>query len=168
MMEIINNGAQFSADRKYRYQLWRIWNSDLPKLMFIGLNPSKAGVTNNDATIRRLLRFSRDMGYGGFYMLNLFAYIETYSTKLLKAEYPIEESTKPGHYNQLLLRIAYQSDIEKVVFCWGATATGGRDQEVKDIMQANGIVPYCFGRTADGSPQHPLRLEASRRLQPYV
>ena len=34
------NGAEFSEGRKYRYALWRIWDSSKPLVMFIGLNPS--------------------------------------------------------------------------------------------------------------------------------
>ena len=73
----MNKGATFSIDRKHRYSLWRIWDAELPFVMFIGLNPSTANEDENDATIRSVERISKSNGYGGFYMMNCFAYIST-------------------------------------------------------------------------------------------
>ena len=56
--------------------------------MFIGLNPSTANEITNDPTIRRVQRFAFDWGYGGVYMMNLFAYITAYPKELEHAESP--------------------------------------------------------------------------------
>lgn len=69
-----NQGAMFSGDRTYRWKLWRRWDPDKPELAVIGLNPSTADETNDDATVRRCLGFARDWGYGRLLMLNLFPY----------------------------------------------------------------------------------------------
>ena len=70
-------GAEFSSDRKYRYCLWRIWDRQLPLVMFIGLNPSTANETEPDHTITRVMGFARSWGYGGFYMMNLFGIVSS-------------------------------------------------------------------------------------------
>ena len=51
-------GATFSADRRYRYRLWRHWSCG-PVLLVIGLNPSTADETRNDATIRRCIGYAK-------------------------------------------------------------------------------------------------------------
>ena len=60
-------GADFSQDRLYRYGLYRIWDKSLPPAMVIGLNPSTADERLNDPTVRRCLRFAKDLGYGGLF-----------------------------------------------------------------------------------------------------
>ena len=64
------SGAEFSEDRKYRFCLFRIWDRNLPLVMFIGLNPSTANETDSDPTIRSCGRIAKANGYGGFYMMN--------------------------------------------------------------------------------------------------
>ena len=72
-----DKGAIFSANKKYRYLLWRCWNPELPKVLFIGLNPSTANATDNDATTRRIDSLSKQLGFGGFVLGNCFPYIAT-------------------------------------------------------------------------------------------
>ena len=86
----MRQGAQFTEDRQYRYALWRIWNEDKPLVMFIGLNPSTANEYKNDPTIRRVMRYAADWGYGGVYMMNLFAWVTPYPKELEKARIPLE------------------------------------------------------------------------------
>lgn len=42
---MIDNGAYISEDGKHRFALWRIWDSSLLQVMFIGVNPSTADAT---------------------------------------------------------------------------------------------------------------------------
>jgi hypothetical protein len=41
-------GARFSADRLYRYALWRVWDADRGLCNFLMLNPSTADETIDD------------------------------------------------------------------------------------------------------------------------
>jgi hypothetical protein len=56
-------GAAFSEDRRHRYELWRIWDRKVRKMVVIGLNPSTADETKNDPTIRRCIDFARRWGF---------------------------------------------------------------------------------------------------------
>ena len=79
----IKRHALLSKDKKYRYSLKRIWDKDKPKVLFIMLNPSLADNYKDDPTIRRLIKFAKLYGYGGFYVGNLFSYITPYPSELL-------------------------------------------------------------------------------------
>ncbi len=122
------SGAAFSNDRKYRYTLWRIWDSQLPLAMFIGLNPSTANETDNDPTIKSCTRIAKHNGYGGFYMTNCWAYISTDPEKL--REHRWNELICEWNDNMLTTTKAKCADV---VFAWGnfkiVTETG-RDKEL--------------------------------------
>lgn len=64
------NGAEFSPCEKYRYRLWRVWDTSLPLMFFILMNPSTADETVNDPTIERQCRRAKGIGYGGLCILN--------------------------------------------------------------------------------------------------
>lgn len=55
----MKKGAELSLDRIYRYALYRTWDESLPKVMFVGLNPSTADEFSDDPTIRRCLNFQK-------------------------------------------------------------------------------------------------------------
>src|SRR5436190_22946192 len=65
--------ATLSECRRYRYTLTRVWDESYPRIAWIGLNPSTADENVLDPTLRRVVRFSMDWGFGSFTMLNLFA-----------------------------------------------------------------------------------------------
>lgn len=143
-----NSGAEFSEDGNYRYKLWRFWD-ERPKAMCIGLNPSTANGTKNDQTISYLIKMLSILGYGGFYMMNCFAYI-TSNPKLLKHN-PMSDEWN----NNVLTVVA--SQCQDVIFSWGGfkiIKETGRDKElIKMFPNAK-----CFGINKDGSPFHPLAM----------
>jgi hypothetical protein len=153
----VNSGAHFSRCRRYRYALWRQWQAAGPTLMLIGLNPSTADAGHDDPTIRRCIGFARDWGFGGVWVLNLFAYRATQPTVLKAAADPI------GPRNDIWLkRIARRCD--RIVAAWG---NHGR------FMHRSTRVRAMFGDrleiirlTAAGEPAHPLYL--SKTLKPVV
>ena len=108
----MRQGAEFSPDRRYRYALWRIWNEDRPLVMFIGLNPSTANERQDDPTIRRVIRFAYDHGYGGVYMMNLFAFVTPYPASLILEQDPV------GENDYWLEKIAIECGA--TCFAWGA------------------------------------------------
>jgi len=146
------NGADFSEDRKYRYALWRVWDETKPKAMIVGLNPSRADESIDDPTIRRVRHLAASWGFGGIYMLNLFAWITPYPEELENCEDPIGD-------NDCKLE-AYALKCEEVVFAWGANEVRGRDDfAVKKFPNAK-----CIARNADGTPKHPLYVKQGVEL----
>ncbi len=150
-----NNGAEFSEDRKYRYALWRIWNDKLPLVAIVGLNPSTANETSDDPTIRRVKSFAKGWGYGGFYMLNLFAFVTPYPYELKKCDNPL------GDNNEWLQKIG--SKCERIIFAYGNFDVFGRDEDVAAMF--NDV--YCLGRNKNGSPKHPLYLSGSTQMEKF-
>ena len=138
-------GAEFSADRKYRYALWRIWDRSKPLVMFIGLNPSTANEVETDHTITRVMNFARSWGYGGFYMMNLFGIVSSKPEILLTDPDPLGDS------NHWLGVIALE--CEMIVFCWGVFKQArSRAEEIKKMFPG----AYCLKKTKEGHPWHPL------------
>lgn len=155
----INKGADISECSRYRFTLWRIWDQSKPLAMIIGLNPSTADAVEDDRTIGRCVTFMRREGFGGFYMMNLFAFRAT-EPKDMKAELePV------GFMNNQWLRHISQ-DSERIIFAWGCDGGHmGRDKEVIQLFKdAN---PYCFGLTKEGYPKHPLFLSGDTPLIPF-
>lgn len=148
--------ALFSDDEVYRYSLSR----DVDELLgegtcvFVGLNPSTADAVNDDPTIRRCVRFSRDWGYARLVMVNLFAFRATNPRRLLSAIDPV------GPENDRVL----EQDLAGaaiVIAAWGA----GGNADPARVETVLGMIaePYCLGVTELGMPRHPLYLPASAR-----
>lgn len=150
-------GATFSEDRKYRYVLWRIWDKSKPCISFIGLNPSTADENQNDPTIRRVISFAKSFGYGGVYMLNLFAYVTPYPEELNKCNNPV-------NYNDHYINQFAMGKSLNVVFCWGNFFIPyHRDVYIKNLFP----YAFCLGKNKNGSPKHPLYLKSDVTLIPY-
>lgn len=153
-----NSGARFSRDKKYRYVLWRIWDSDLPMVNIIGLNPSTADETENDNTMRRCISFSKEWGFGGFYMTNLFALRTPYPSELIKNENPI------GPQNNRWIKNIYEK-VDTIVLAWGVQGKFmNRDRYVYKKVNSKA---FCLGYTKDGFPKHPLYVKAGTKLKRY-
>jgi hypothetical protein len=143
-----DNGAEFSANRKFRYALWRIWDDRLPKIMFIGLNPSTADENDDDPTIRRVKSFAFDWGYGGVYMLNLFTFITSDPRELKKCMLP--------HFLADDYLKIFAAKAEKIIFAWGNFAIArGRDAQVVEMFPKGEALII----NKNGSPRHPLYVK---------
>lgn len=143
-----NSGAEFSKCGKYRYKLWRIWDESLPKVMCIGLNPSTANSETNDPTIFHLTIALKKLGYGGFYMMNLFAWISSKPKYLLTCEDPLGDND--GKLQEV------ETICNDVIVCWG-------NHNKKLQNRVNEILAFypnakCFGVNKNKTPFHPLAL----------
>lgn len=143
--ELMIRGAAFSDCRQYRYALWRVWDKRFPLAMFIGLNPSTANETGDDRTIMRVTAITKNLGYGGFYMMNLFAIVSRHPSVLKTCADPL------GDNDAWLRKIAYKC---KDIFCvWG---------DFKVAKERAIVVKQRFPNTKaliinkNGTPRHPL------------
>jgi len=145
---LMDGGAVFSPCRKYRYTLRRIWGSNPVYCTFIGLNPSTADELEDDPTIRRCITFARGWGYGGMFMVNLFAYRATDPAVMMVAEDPVGPD---NDYH--IKRMAAKSKI--VVAAWGNHGGyKGRDKAIYGM----GFDLRILSVTKQGQPGHPLYL----------
>lgn len=159
-----DRGAVFSKCGKYRYCLWRKWDSSKPLVMLIGLNPSTANKDKDDPTIRRVIDLTKSLGYGGFYMMNLFAYITPYPKELKKVK------DLQGDNNKWLTEIA--AKCKDVIFCWGAfniVSMYDKHNERSEFMEEMFPEAFCFGMTSAGhEPRHPLMLKKNTPIIKYA
>ncbi|MEM7769975.1 MAG: DUF1643 domain-containing protein [Cyanobacteria bacterium P01_E01_bin.6] len=147
-MQYINTGSLFSPCKNYRYSLWRIWDTNQPIVLFIGLNPSTADANYNDPTIRRCISFAKHWDYGGIYVANLFAWRTPHPSVLKKTPNPIGNKT-----NYWLAKL--NNDTHLTIACWGNH--GNFRHRDKDILT---MLPdlHCLRITKKGNPAHPLYL----------
>lgn len=143
---------------RYRYELTRVWDAARPQLSWIMLNPSTATATRDDPTIRRVVGFSRDWGFGGAVVVNLFA-LRTHRPDRLH-----QEPDPVGRRNDEVT-VATVADGTEVIAAWGNhgalvnPVTGvPRCEEVRRLV--GDIALRCLGTTANGQPRHPLYSRA--------
>jgi hypothetical protein len=157
-----HSSAEFSPDRRYRYQLVRRWNDDLPPLAVVCHNPSVAGEYRNDPTVRRLIGFAKSLGRGGLVLKNLNAGIATDPKDLETMADPVG----PGN-DAHLTQLAEEHDL--IVLAWGANADAARARTVTSrlwkILCRTGGALAAFGWTANHQPRHPLYLPRTCVLQ---
>ena len=153
------SGAVISDCGKYRYHLWRIWNSELPVMVWVMLNPSTADATQDDPTIRRCIGFAKREGCGGISVRNIFALRATNPKDLLKHPDPV------GPENESHLLSARNSFLMSVlVVGWGCTIPSLRGRYTTPIACLLPQSPQCFGVTKNGDPKHPLYLPKNAPL----
>lgn len=148
--------AEFSEDRKFRYQLTRIWDDTLPIAMCVGLNPSTANADTNDPTINKLIALMKHNGYGGFHMMNLFSLISSKPEALSNHPNPVD---KADQYNFNVVQVC-----DALIFCWG-NFKQAQHRAKKYIQKYPDAL--CFGKNANGSPKHPLFLKGTTNLERY-
>jgi hypothetical protein len=186
--------ATLSPCGKYRYTLERRW-SELPRyVLWIMLNPSTADATQDDATIRRCVGYTRAWGYTGILVGNLYAFRATHPRDLERAYYdkvhelgkaranfdldPLDrceaEVIGPDndrHLGELVQRASL------VVCAWGQLGPlDSRRWQVMKILRAAGVTPRALKfnlpkpslgyATAAREPSHPLRLK--KALEPQA
>lgn len=151
--------AILSTDRRYRYELWRIWDEDLGFVMFIGLNPSTADQQTNDPTIRKCMGFARRWNLGGICMTNLFAYR---STDPLMMKLYATDPVGPDNLTTLQ-RCAALPKCRIIIAGWGNHGDfKGQDKLVKSLISPL----MCLRKTKNGHPWHPLYIPYSCPLIP--
>jgi len=151
------NSAALSPCRRYRYALWRTWDASLPRVMFIGLNPSTADETTDDPTLRRTMDFARRWGYGGVGNGNLFGFRATDPKAMMAAADPVGPDN-----DAWLRRLADGAGL--VVAAWGNHgAFRDRSRAVRDLLPAL----HCLKLNASGEPAHPLYQRKDTLPRPW-
>jgi len=138
--------AELSQCRKYRYALWRTWDDSKPYVMFIGLNPSTADETEDDPTIRRCINFSKDWGFGGLCMVNLFAFRATSPNDMMSSNDPVGSEN-----DKWIEKLSINAGV--IIAAWGNHgAFLGRSKTVVGMLPSI----KCLKINKSGEPAHPL------------
>lgn len=154
----MKNDAVFSKCKKYRYALWRTWDSTRPYAMFIGLNPTAADAINNNPTINRCIGFAKSWGYGGLCLTNLFAYLSAQPTGLRVAKDPIGPDN-----DQWLAKLAKDAGI--IIAAWG---NDGCLFDRSQVVATSIPNLQCLKINKSGEPAHPLYQPGSAHPLPFV
>lgn len=161
----VSDDAEFDTKHEHRYWLSRALPSASastapPRVgLVIALNPSKAGATDNDPTVRKWLGFAARWGWTGFWAGNLFSYIETESAKLRHVSY----YHAIGDQNDLVLNKLIMAAPE-IVLCWGNNVPEAHKRRIGVVLdlvkqcKRDDATVSCLGLTAQGAPWHVLRL----------
>lgn len=152
-------GARFSADRRYRYRLWRNWGTLDNCCVWLLLNPSTADEMAPDPTVTKCMRFARRWGYSGITVVNLFALVSTDPKGLLKVADPV------GPGNDAAIDEAVR-DARRIVLAWGTHAPVRKLIRERETFRTFDYRAGTLGRNADGTPRHPLMLAYDTPFEP--
>ena len=133
--------------------------------MFVGLNPSTADETENDATIRKCMGFAKGWGFGGVSMVNLYSFCSRHPGDLLTIADPVNDWNRTA--------LAYQaSKSSLVIAAWGTLHKQWRaplkwDETIEATKAAIGKPMECLKFTKDSNPWHPLYVPYSVERQQF-
>ncbi|TGD44567.1 DUF1643 domain-containing protein [Pseudotabrizicola sediminis] len=146
--------AVYSPCERYRYLLTRVWDRAGARALFVMLNPSTATEVQNDPTVERCERRARALGFGGFRVVNIFAFRATDPRVMRAAPDPVG----PGN-DAAILSSVLDWQAERVVCAWGGHGVYlGRGDAVAQLLRGTGQPLWHLGLTAAGQPKHPLYI----------
>lgn len=153
----IRSEAVYSGCERFRYALTRLWDDTVPRLAFVLLNPSTASELRNDPTVARCQSRAQALGYGGFRVVNLFAYRATLPSDLRAAADPMGPDADAV--------LAEAADWADAVICgWGNHgALNGRAAQGAALLRRTGRPLFHLGLTVQGQPRHPLYVASAFR-----
>lgn len=161
----MNSSATISECGRYRYRLWRRWDSELRPVVFVMLNPSTADADIDDPTIRKCIGFAKRLGFGGIEVVNLFGFRATKPADLWRATDPCG----PDNRKHLGIVASAAGECDTPVICaWGAHARKApkHAESIRQLLIEKGCRPMALRLLNDGTPEHPLMLPYSCELVP--
>ncbi len=154
----MNRHAIFSKDKSHRYLLYRSWDLSRKTCCFVMFNPSSAGATSDDPTLKRCLSFADYFGCGALIVVNLFSKISADPTKIDKA-FNVEREINSGINTYYRNKAIKHSDL--VICAWGQQM--GWPKEITEIDR-----PFHYlAQSKNGTPKHPLYLPKDSMLTLY-
>ena len=157
----MESSAIFSDCGRYRYVLSRHWE-DGETCVFVGLNPSTADDSKNDATVRKCMHFARSWGFAGISLVNLYARRCRYPQALLTSDDPV------GPDNDIWLKSVI-GGAPHAIAMWGNRGARIYGEGIRrDTLVITLHSKWsCFGQTKLGAPKHPLYLPKATPLQAF-
>lgn len=164
--------AVISPCGTWRYELERLWDVDLPVLVICMLNPSRADAKVNDPTVAALTHFATSWGYGGFRIVNLYAFRAPKPKTMWMAPEAMRVGPENGAHLQSAIEYA-RAHGAKLLVAWGCGGEiGERDLWFINRAISQGVSLICLGQTKGGHPKHPAargkqRIPRDLQPQPY-
>lgn len=169
-----------SEDRVHRFSLMRVWDTSLPCLVWIMLNPSKADASVDDPTIRKCIGFARSWGYGSILVYNLWPFRATSPMDLaVWLQHGADDEAMAENLTVIresAVGTARASDTPsskwpRVVLAWGNSvfvyhAIKTQASKVVQCLRPS-VEVVCLGTTQNGQPRHPLMLAYNTPVQKY-
>lgn len=154
--------AVFSKCRTYRYRLER---GKGKAVAFYMVNPSTAGGTVDDPTIRRCRGFAERLGYNRIIVGNKFAFRSPHVSDLRTAVDPIGPNN-----DRHLAQIMRDADLH--IVAWGTLDKLPKDLRLRwhaitRIAKEVGVTLQCLGVNHDKHPRHPLMTSYEVELEAW-
>lgn len=169
MIPGVHGNAEFSECGRYRYWLSRNWSmrqhSDGrcgPWVLWIGMNPSVAEAGVDDPTIRREMAFTKALGFDVYVKVNVMDYRATNPKRLRD---PCVQPRSDGNV-QRIKELA--EGAGRIILAYGSLPKPLRRYADDVRIALKGMPLCCMGKTADGSPRHPLYLPGDARCVPWL
>lgn len=157
------DGAIFDKSGRYRYLLWRnLSGTGTNVLSIIMLNPSLADADSDDPTIASCVRLTRNNGYDGLIVANLYAFLTPYPRELFAARDPVGRLY--GRNNDAYIELS-QRLSRSTLLAWGNQALVDRariDSVLKLLKRERCLM---LGLTERRQPRHPLYVAATTKMQ---
>ncbi len=159
----MGRSAKLSDCGRYRYELVRTWMPAPKRLGWIMLNPSTADAMQDDATIRKCMKFAKTWGFDGIVVQNLFTLRATNPEDLVPPN--LGGGDLLDRAAGILMHAGICKDFSAVLACdqimaaWGShsVVSATRADVIARREAATKKKPlYCLAINADGQPRHPL------------
>jgi hypothetical protein len=125
------------------------------------LNPSTATEVQNDPTVERCERRARTLGFGGFQVINIFAWRSTDPKKMRVAKDPIGPDN-----DKTIMKACRWGD--QIIAAWGTHGSHlNRGSEVEKILRKSNKPIFHLGLSKGGHPKHPLYIAYSQKLEKW-
>ena len=121
--------ALFSEDRKFCYQVSRQWNENPVKdrwCAWILLAPHGANEKKDDPQVRKVVAFSKRLGFDGVKIVTLYA-------RHVRTGKVLPDHMHVGPLTDTHIRRACES-VDKVFCAWGEMAGEGRAAQVRILL----------------------------------
>jgi hypothetical protein len=130
------------------------------------LNPSTADEFHDDPTLKRCGERAKIMGFGGFTILNAFAFRATNPDDMKAQLDPV------GPENNQFISEALR-DIQggsgSIYLGWGNHGSHlGRDEELRKMIKSFDVKAMCLKKTNSDQPVHPLYQSYKTKFQEFV
>lgn len=168
---IVARRALFSRDKVHRLRLDRTVGIELPhmprRVVFVGVNPSKADHIDDDHTVRKLAGFCQLWGYSDFTVINVFSRVATKVKELSKPGLVAMSPRARDHFVQAC------TEADLLVPMWGSRNKLPRslhadvDWTAQFLRSSYSNRLMVFGMTESGDPKHPLMLPYTTPLRPW-